>query len=81
MSVVEARFAGGHIEVEATTAAWDDTTTVVNVTGPGYTLDMFPHEARDLAKALQEAADAAETTTRELRRPATVDQHLQEVEN
>lgn len=76
MSVVDARFAGGAIMVVPTTLAFTDTAVVsVNVPGTGE-IPMFPHEARALAKALQDAVDAAESSTRELRRDPRVDDHL-----
>lgn len=50
--VVDARFAGGPLLVEEDRSPWDPSTELVVVSGPGFVVQLFPHEARALAEAL-----------------------------
>lgn len=60
MTIVDARFAGGPIEVATAPLAHAPEMTAVRVDGPGFAVVLFAHEARALAAALLEAAaDAA----------------------
>jgi hypothetical protein len=60
MAVIEARFAGGHIEVSNVAPATLETTQFVEVVLPGAAVTLWPDEARRLAITLIEAASDAE---------------------
>lgn len=79
MSVfVDARFAGGTIEVA--TGSFLDDERIVILELPGMNaVPLFPHEARALADALN--AEAATTETRQVRRPLTVNNHLRALDD
>lgn len=67
---VDARFAGGTIALEPEHVEWLGA-DLVKVAMPGHTLHLRPHEARDLANALQSLAQHIdEEQPRELQRPA-----------
>lgn len=53
--IVEARFAGGTITADVDHVEWLGR-DVICVDIPGLTLHLYPHEARDLAAALQALA-------------------------
>ncbi|MFT3797181.1 hypothetical protein [Microbacterium sp.] len=78
--VVDARFAGGALIVTATTLPHDDSIESVRLTGPGFDLALFPHEAAALAAALGRATRTAARRARQLRRPVDVDAQLRELE-
>ena len=71
-TTVDARFAGGTIFVRTEHVDWiGDTLVHVEMPGTNGTLMLRGFEARDLAKALQDAALAADgVTPREIHRPA-----------
>ncbi len=77
MTVVESRFSGGPIIIDHTVDWLDSTRRLVTIDAPGFGTGLFPHEARELAQALQDAAAEAEKRTVRLRRPRAVDEHLQ----
>lgn len=81
MTIVEARFAGGPIVIDEAVDTLDQTRRLVKIDAPGFDTALFPHEARALAKALQDAAASAETRTTRLRRSRDIDDELREVEN
>ena len=60
--VVDARFAGGPLLVEAEQSPWDPATQLVVLSGPGFALQLFAHEARALAEALLSHAPLDEAT-------------------
>ena len=66
-SLVDARFAGGHITVATTTRDFPNRIALVIVDFPSYTGELFAHEARNLAAALVKAAETAEQFERETR--------------
>ena len=69
---VDARFAGGTITLEPEHVEWLGT-DLVKVEASGLTLHLRPHEARDLAAALQSLAQHIdEEQPRELQRPAVL---------
>lgn len=55
MTAVDARFAGGPIIVDQRQASYDVATELVTVSAPGWDTSLFPHEARALAAAADEA--------------------------
>ncbi|WP_456286237.1 hypothetical protein M1D46_00470 [Microbacterium sp. JZ70] len=61
---VDARFAGGVIQVEQDAEYIGDGRTVVTLAFPGHTVALFPHEARALAAALTAHADATSEARR-----------------
>ncbi len=63
-AVVDARFAGGPLEVTTEPLAHAPETTAVRVDGPGFALVLFAHEARALADTLTAAAADAASGTR-----------------
>lgn len=66
---VDARFAGGTITLEPEHVEWLGS-DLVKVDMPGHVLHLRPHEARDLAAALQSLAQHIdEEQPRELQRP------------
>lgn len=72
MSVVDARFAGGpivvdHVDTDGVKPA------LIELHMPGLVLDLFPHEATQLADAL---TAAVQEQARYLRRPTEVDDRL-----
>ena len=73
-AVVDARFAGGHLEVTTEQPDWIEH-QLVAVDGPGFHLQLFAHEARALASSLIAAARDADHPKR-VRRPHDVDDHL-----
>lgn len=78
-SIVEARFAGGHITVATTTRDWPNRIALVLIDFPSYTGELFAHEARNLADALKKAAETAEQFERETRPVADLEaQHERE---
>jgi hypothetical protein len=80
--IVEARFAGGDLEVSEGHLTWEPDKQLVVLDAPGgYAIPLFPHEARALADALRAAADTAETKEKRLRRPRTVDDQLVALDN
>lgn len=56
--VVDARFAGGPLLVEEDRSPYDPTTEVVMLSGPGFAVQLFRHEALELAAALSSVAGA-----------------------
>lgn len=60
-TIVEARFAGGRIELTVSELAHAPDQRVVTVDLPGGSLALYPDEARDLARALHATASMAET--------------------
>lgn len=69
MTVLDARFAGGALQVDVADFAG---VGGVTLTMPGNEAGMFPDEARALAAALVVAADSAESS-RTVRRRRSVD--------
>lgn len=61
--IVDARFAGGHIAVTAVQLAHSPEHHVVSAVFPGFEVVLFAHEARELAAALLEHAEAADVAT------------------
>lgn len=61
-AVVDARFAGGPLDVSTAPLDHAPETTAVRVDGPGVALVLFAHEAHALAEALMTAADEAAPT-------------------
>lgn len=57
---VDARFAGGAVQVTSSMLPHDDTTAAVVLALPGHTVTLFPHEARALADALRAHAGGRE---------------------
>ncbi|WP_417554310.1 hypothetical protein [Microbacterium sp.] len=57
---VDARFAGGAIQVQPDADYLPDGRTVVTLALPGHTVALYPHEARALADALTAHAEAVE---------------------
>lgn len=57
---VDARFAGGAIQVQQDADYLGDGRAVVTLALPGHTVALFPHEARALAAALTAHAEAVE---------------------
>ena len=58
-ALLDARFAGGPLEVSADHFKHAPETAAVRIDGPGFSLALFPHEARALAAALIVEADDA----------------------
>lgn len=63
-TIVDTRFAGGAILVEQDAEYIGDGRTVVTLSLPGLAVPLFPHEARALAAALTEQANAASAARR-----------------
>lgn len=80
MTVVDARFSGGHLTVDQGHATYDLTQKLVTVAAPGWDTALFPHEARALAAALTEAADNAEKRATRLKRRRDVDDQLASID-
>ncbi len=57
-TLIDARFAGGPIQVDTERSVFDDR-QLVRVALPGCSVNLFPHEARALAAALTHAAENA----------------------
>lgn len=77
MIAVDARFAGGTVFVGPDHEYIGDGRAVVRLALPGRTVPLFPHEARALAQALNETADASQATT-PLKRPySATEAHLE----
>lgn len=57
-TLIDARLAGGHLDVHTAALPYDETMPVVAVSGPGFDLVLFPHEATALADALRAAGSA-----------------------
>lgn len=74
--VVDARFAGGPLNVEATPLPYDPSTRLVRLAGPCFDVELFAHEAIALAAALQRAA----ASTAKLRRRVDAVDHLRDLE-
>lgn len=53
---VDARFAGGAIEVEPSQLPWAPEQQVIRISGPGFEFPLLPHEATALAYELNAAA-------------------------
>lgn len=66
-SIVEARFAGGPIIVEADNEYTGDDSPGVRLEMPGHSVWLFAREARALGEALLREADTASSERRELR--------------
>ena len=77
MSVVDARFAGGPLVIDHVPPV-DGRPALIEVHMPGNVLELFPHEAAQLAEALSEAV---KEQARHLRRPAEVDDHLRQLDD
>lgn len=59
-AVIDARLAGGPLEVTTEPLAHAPHRTAVRVDGPGFAVVLFAHEARALADALAAATSDAE---------------------
>lgn len=79
MSVVEARFAGGPIEVTTEPLSHAPDVQAVRVDFPGCRVDLFAQEAEQLARALTEAV-ADITAPRVLRRHHDRAERLMEID-
>ena len=73
-ATIDARFAGGYLEVYVGELIDEP---IVQVVAPGYELALFAHEARALADALNQMADKVEPP-RILRRSSDIDEQLRE---
>lgn len=79
--LIDARFAGGHLSITPTTLPHDPTMPAVRLAGPGFAVDLFPHEASSLAMALLRAVpNSVAQSARRLRRPVDVDAQLRAME-
>lgn len=77
MTAVDARFAGGPIVVIDAPPV-DVRPALIEVHMPGNVLELFPHEALQLAEAL---TAAVKEQARHLKRPAEVDDHLRQLDD
>jgi len=75
-AVVDAQIAGGNITVGHGRLDYDPEQPIVVVDFPGSDVLLFPHEAHELIRALQEAVQKAELP-RTLKRSPDVDEGLQ----